>query len=176
MRRPSVDTLLDRAAAVANLGRLRTNDLPNRCQVEVNNYLASLLESELASLPLDDIRTRTRIQAQLAINRPIIAPIRRLPRELLGEIFTRSARKSPLRTLHVAATLAGVCTVWRVVACGLPKLWTKVIVKSVRAFDGYCDSFLPLALGRLWDRVEPYAPCWRSITLEGRLGILPDLR
>ncbi|KAL1674309.1 hypothetical protein EV122DRAFT_282187 [Schizophyllum commune] len=186
----SVEELLERAAAIANLGMLRTNDLPNHIQIEEINRIASLLESKLALISLDDSPTRRKILRQLDLHRSILAPIRRFPKELLIGIFFRVANESPLRTLQVATTIAGVCVVWRTVAHGLTKLWTKLVVKSLSDFDQYCELFLPITteerrpglrcddpklLWPLWDRIEPYASCWRSITLVGRLSMLPDL-
>ncbi|KAL1713985.1 hypothetical protein EV715DRAFT_210528 [Schizophyllum commune] len=190
MPRLSVDELLECAASVANLAMLRTYAEPSPIQIAAINEYTPLLESKLATLPPHDTSTRGRIQAQLDIHRSILALIRRLPKELLIEIFFLLAYESPLRTLHVAATIARVCTFWREVAHGLTRFWTKVVVKSVREFDQYCELFLPLTreklpdlrcddrkvLSSLWDRIEPYASCWRSISLEGRLSMLPDLK
>ncbi|KAL1756869.1 hypothetical protein FB107DRAFT_273519 [Schizophyllum commune] len=189
----TTDQVLERAASVANLAMLRANDLPNHMQIEAINELTSILNSELALLPSDDAsETRERILAQLALHRSILAPIRRLPKELLIDIFFRVASETPpLRILYVAVTLARVCAVWRSVVQGLSKLWMRLDVKSLSDFDQYCELFLSIPtkpnlpglrcddtelLGLLWDRIEPYASCWRSITLQGRLSILPDLK
>ncbi|KAI5886832.1 uncharacterized protein SCHCODRAFT_02692695 [Schizophyllum commune H4-8] len=190
MRRLPVDELLERAASVANLAMLRTYAEPSPIQVAAINEYTPLLESKLKSLPPHDAFTRKRILTQLDIHRSILAPIRRLPKELLIEIFFLLAYESSLRTLQVAATIAGVCAVWRAVAHGLTKLWTKLVVKSLRDIERYCQLFLPLArenlpdlrfddpmiLGSLWDGIEPYASTWRSLSIEGRLSMLPDLK
>ncbi|KAL1711784.1 hypothetical protein EV715DRAFT_214863 [Schizophyllum commune] len=190
MRRLSVDELLERAASVANLAMLRTYAEPSPIQIAAINEYTSLLESKLRSLSPDDNPTRDRILTQLDIHRSILAPIRRLPKELLIEIFFLLAYESPLRTLYVAAAVASVCTVWRTLVRGLTSLWTKVVVKTMSDFDGYCELFLPLTkeklsdlrcdnrriLRLLWDDIEPYASRWRSVTLEGRLSMLPDLK
>ncbi|KAI5891535.1 uncharacterized protein SCHCODRAFT_02668861 [Schizophyllum commune H4-8] len=187
----SVEDLLEHAAAIANLEMLRTNDLPNQFQIEEIGLNALLLESKLVSFALDDSPTRKRILRQLDLHRSILAPIRRLPKELLMDIFFRVANESPLRTLQAATIIAGVCAFWRTVAHGLTKLWTKLVVKSLTDFDRYCELFLPITteerrpglrcddpelLWPLWDRIEPYASCWRSITLVGRLDMLPNLK
>ncbi|KAL1673710.1 hypothetical protein EV122DRAFT_282736 [Schizophyllum commune] len=190
----SARVVLDRAASVANIAMLRANDLPSQIQIMSINELTALLISELASLSPDNTttsETHSRILDQLDIHRSIVAPIRRLPKELLIDIFFRVADESPFLTLHVAVTLARVCAVWRAVAHGLSKLWTRLVVKSISDFDQYCELFLPITrephlpglrcddpalLKRLWDRIEPYASCWRSITLEGSLRTFPDLR
>ncbi|KAL1673711.1 hypothetical protein EV122DRAFT_282737 [Schizophyllum commune] len=190
-RRLSVDEVLERATSVANLAMLRTYVEPSPVQIAAINEYTSLLKSKLRSLSPDDASTRDRILAQLDIHRAILAPIRRLPKELLIDIFFRLAEESPFRTLYVAVTLARVCAVWRAVAHGLSKLWSRLVVKSTNDFDQYCELFLPIPekphlpglrcddpalLKRLWDRIEPHACCWRSITLESQLSMLPDLQ
>ncbi|KAL1734949.1 hypothetical protein EV714DRAFT_201376, partial [Schizophyllum commune] len=191
LRRPSVDELLERAASVANLAMLRTYAEPSPIQIAAVNDYTALLVSKLRSLPQNDNHTRDRILAQLDIQRSILAPVRRLPKELLIDIFFRVANKTPLRSLNAAVTLSQVCAVWRAVAHGLSKLWTKLVVKSLSDFDEYCELFLPITtkerrpglrcddpeiISHLWNRIEPYASCWGSITLVGRLSKLPDLQ
>ncbi|KAL1673702.1 hypothetical protein EV122DRAFT_222117 [Schizophyllum commune] len=190
MRRLSVDELLERAASVANLAMLREYAEPSPIQIAAINEYTPLLESQLSSLPPLDASARGRIMAQLDIHRSILAPIRRLPKELLIEIFFLLAYESPLRTLQVAVTIARVCAVWRAVAHGLTKLWTKLVVGSSSDMEQYCQLFLPLTreklpdlrcdnaeiLGSLWDGFEPYASTWRSLSVEGRLSMFPDLK
>ncbi|KAL1715581.1 hypothetical protein EV715DRAFT_207120 [Schizophyllum commune] len=184
-------TILHRAASVANLAMLRAQFEPSHTQIEVIKDLTSLLESELACLsPTDTSETREKILAQLAIHRSLLAPIRRLPVELLFEIFSRIVNAYPLRTLPVATTLSHICSVWRNIVRAHAALWTKLVVKTLRDFDDYHDLFLPLTkqmplelrcddrevLKDLWDRIAPYASRWRCIELEGRLSTLPDLQ
>ncbi|KAL1734943.1 hypothetical protein EV714DRAFT_268211 [Schizophyllum commune] len=190
-RRLSVDEVMEGATSVANLAMLRTYAEPSPVQISAINEYTSLLESNLSSIPPHDASTRDRILAQLNIHRSILAPIRRLPKELLIDIFFQVANESPFRTLYVAVTFARVCTVWRAVAHGLSKLWTRLIVKSMNDFDQYCELFLPIPkkphlprlrcddpalLKRLWEGIELYVSCWRSITLESQLSMLSDLQ
>ncbi|KAL1673700.1 hypothetical protein EV122DRAFT_222123 [Schizophyllum commune] len=190
MRCLSVDKLLERAASIANLAMLRTYSEPSSLQIAAINEYTPLLESNLRSLPPHYASTRDRILAQLDIHRSLLAPIRRLPKELLINIFFLVASESPLRTLYVAVTFARVCAVWRAVAHGLTQLWTRLVVESLSDFDQYCELFLPLTgerlsdircdepriLGPLWDGIELYASCWRSVTLGSPLSVLPDLK
>ncbi|KAI5829867.1 hypothetical protein K523DRAFT_372607 [Schizophyllum commune Tattone D] len=155
-------TILERSASVANLALLRAQSEPSHTQIEVIKDLTSLLEEK--------------ILAQLAIHRSILAPIRRLPVELLSEIFSRVVNASALRNLPAATTLSHICSAWRNI--------------TLRDFDDYHELFLPLTkqmplelrcddrevLKDLWDRIAPYASRWRCIELEGRLSMLPDLQ
>ncbi|KAL1713079.1 hypothetical protein EV715DRAFT_296431 [Schizophyllum commune] len=186
----SVDELLERAASVANLAMLRTYAEPSSIQIAAIEVYTPLLESKLESLHPSDIRSRDRILAQLDIHRSILAPVRRLPVELLSEIFSRVQKMTPLRTLQVATVMSHVCFTWRTVARGHGALWTKVVVKTMDDFDKYCERFLPISgkvplelrgddreiLGDLWDRIALYAPRWRRITLMADLSMLPDLQ
>lgn len=187
----TMDELLERASSVANLAMLRTYAEPSPMQIAAINEYTPLLESELNFLPPNDAYTRERILAQLDIHRSVLAPIRRLPKELLIEIFFLVAYESSLRTLQVAVTIARVCAVWRAVAHGLTKFWTRVVVRTPSDFDQYCELFLPITtqenrpglrcddpkiLWDLWERIEPCTSCWGSITIEGQLSMLPDLK
>ena len=190
MRRLSVEERLERAASVANLAMLRSYSEPSHIQIQTINWLTFLLESDLRTLPPDDTPTRMRILDQLDINQSILAPIRRLPLELLSYIFSLVVEDAPLRTVNTAAALSRICAAWRKVARAHPALWTTVYVESLKGFDEYRELFLPLTKGRplelrcddleiledLWDRMTPYAHRWRRITLGARLGKLPDLK
>ncbi|KAL1703650.1 hypothetical protein EV121DRAFT_207462 [Schizophyllum commune] len=190
MRRLSVDELLERAASVANLAMLRTYAEPSPLQIAAINEYTPLLESELRSLPPSDSPFRDRIQAQLDIHRSILAPIRRLPVELLFEIFSWVQENEPLRSLQAGTAVSHVCFTWRTVARGHGLLWTKVVVETLDDFDKYCERFLPMAtrvplelrcdnrkiIRDLWDRIAPYESRWRRITLVGDLSMFPDLQ
>ncbi|KAI4522048.1 hypothetical protein K525DRAFT_284147 [Schizophyllum commune Loenen D] len=190
MPRQSAQSILERAASVANLAMLRTCSRPSHIQIETINDLTSLLEYRLASLAPNDTSTRKRILTQLDIHRSLLTPIRRLPVELICHIFYFAAYESPLLALHVAVTISRVCTVWREIVHGLTELWTKVVVQSVPDFDDYCELFLPLTQGKppdlrcddrkilrsLWDRIVLCASRWRTLSLEGQLSMLPDLQ
>ncbi|KAL1729864.1 hypothetical protein EV714DRAFT_284564 [Schizophyllum commune] len=168
---------------------LRTYSKPSHIQIELINWLTFLLESELRSIPPDDTLT-SKILNQLAINRSILAPIRRLPIELLSEIFFLVLEESPLRSLQAATTMSHVCRGWRNVTRELGALWTKVVVETLDDFEEYCERFLPMTnhlplelrcdnpdiIWDLWDVMAPYASRWRRITLGARLSMLQDLK
>ncbi|KAL1743091.1 hypothetical protein HDZ31DRAFT_41737, partial [Schizophyllum fasciatum] len=64
---------------------------------------------------------------RLAIVRSMLAPIRRLPAELLSEIFAVAGGLcKPTLRMKAARTLAEICTIWRATARGTPSLWTCV--------------------------------------------------
>ncbi|KAI5886829.1 uncharacterized protein SCHCODRAFT_02752431 [Schizophyllum commune H4-8] len=189
-RHLSLKERLERAASVANVAMLRTYSEPSHVQISTINWLTFLLESGLRTLPPDDAFTRTKILNQLDISRSILAPIRRLPVELLSYIFSIVVKGSPLRTLNVAVTLSHICIAWRRVARAHAALWTTVVIESLVDFDKYRELFFPLTkdmtlelrcdaheiLPDLWDRMALYTSRWRRITLGAHLSVLPELK
>ena len=65
---------------------------------------------------------RAELQKQVAKTLAYLSPIRRLPLELLREIFMRSFEDHPCS----AWVLAAVCTSWRRLALRIPLIWSKV--------------------------------------------------
>ncbi|KAL1701997.1 hypothetical protein EV121DRAFT_179905, partial [Schizophyllum commune] len=73
------------------------------------------------------LTVRKRLLRQIALQHSLVAPIWRLPSEILSRIFIH------VDALHgddlqwdvrsVLRTLARVCHVWRVAACATPQLW-----------------------------------------------------
>lgn len=169
---------------------LRTYSEPSHIQIQTIDWHTFLLESKLRLIPLDDTPTRKKILDQLAINRSILAPIRRLPVEIQSEIFSCVQRLSPLRSLQVMTVISHVCYTWRAAARGHGTLWTKVVVEKLGDFDDYCERYLPMTravplelrcdnreiLPDLWDLIAPYASRWRRITLVADLSMLPNLK
>ncbi|KAL1734973.1 hypothetical protein EV714DRAFT_201394 [Schizophyllum commune] len=190
MCRVSVDELLERAASVTNLAMLREYAKPSPIQIAAINEYTPLLESKLSALSPSDAPTRERILAQLNIHRSILAPIRRLPIELLCDIFLLVLEEYPLRTLQAATIVSHVCVTWRNVAREHGALWTKAVVETLDDFDDYCERFLPMAkhvplelrcdnhkiIWDLWDRMTPFASRWRRITLGACLSTLRGLK
>lgn len=71
---------------------------------------------------------RVRLEEQAFQARAYLSPIRRLPTELLRDIFTWSFEEYPC----CAWVLAGVCVPWRRLALKMPKIWSKVCYHSLR--------------------------------------------
>jgi hypothetical protein len=75
-----------------------------------------------------------RLDNELDLIRPILSPIRRVPPEILGEIFASiPADKhplSPIRTYQsTLCTLCLVCKAWKDAAQSLPRLWSNLNVE-----------------------------------------------
>lgn len=79
---------------------------------------------------------RTDICEQLMLRRSVLSPIRRLPAEILGEIFLFAAEGCSMIWPRPNGTkadedsmpwlLGKICSFWRSVALSLPKLWVEI--------------------------------------------------
>ncbi|KAI5889024.1 uncharacterized protein SCHCODRAFT_01038978, partial [Schizophyllum commune H4-8] len=113
---------LERAATRANIGYLRSGVAPLLPEeIKFIKDDSANLESELHHVDEEIARLqalRDQIRKQLAISRTMVAPIRRLPPELLAHIFTALADTSTdsCRTRTISTTIACVSTNWRAVA------------------------------------------------------------
>ncbi|KAG8737847.1 hypothetical protein FRC10_007600 [Ceratobasidium sp. 414] len=98
----------------------------------------SEIDLELLSLQLEEEKLkRTRVTLASERNRSrTLAPVQKLPSEILAAIFTlsngrytRCDRTTDLRAAHVSPTvLAGVCSTWRQLALRSPPLWSNVYI------------------------------------------------
>ncbi|TRM58101.1 hypothetical protein BD626DRAFT_438652 [Schizophyllum amplum] len=139
------------------------------------------------------------ISVQLKINQSVASPVRRLPPELLSEVFVRL-----LDTAHTASnkfflamhTISHVCTSWRTTARNTPRLWTNisslVLLPSSRQISytrhvsdqaALCGT-LPLHIFHMkpaivdktlvpfMARLRPHAAQWRTLILKGDCAAL----
>ncbi|KAL1702783.1 hypothetical protein EV121DRAFT_293023 [Schizophyllum commune] len=115
----------------------RTGDPSSTTQADAN-YLRELDESlEAEELTLHVIfehlsYTLDRTTQQRQLNRALLAPVRRLPREILSEIFLFAAASSSrlesrsAYPVHRKYAFATVCRMWRSVALNTPDLWVDI--------------------------------------------------
>jgi len=97
-------------------------------------------------LMLDDLReTQESTLAEIASLRSLLAPIRRLPPELLTDIFTyclphqRFIRPAPDQA---PLLLAQICATWRHASISIPTLWTSLQLRGFQT-DTLGDEPLP---------------------------------
>ncbi|KAE9405249.1 hypothetical protein BT96DRAFT_346395 [Gymnopus androsaceus JB14] len=125
------DTLKSPYASLIN-----TNHIPSPTELaELESFLVkpeqelSQLESEITRL--QDIlggllAERERAQAFIKPHRVLMSPVRRLPAEILGEMFVRClpTARNPVRSLNeVPLLLTTICQNWRHVAFSTAPLW-----------------------------------------------------
>ncbi|KAJ3850959.1 hypothetical protein EV368DRAFT_66155 [Lentinula lateritia] len=118
---------------------LNTNYLPSHAQRrEIESFLfgpqqeLSRLETEILRVRviLDDLQSqRAEVRQYVKIHRGLLAPIRRLPVEVLTEIFVLclSTERYPVRSLREAPLLLTmICRHWREVTLKSPSLWNSL--------------------------------------------------
>ncbi|KAJ7152599.1 hypothetical protein C8R43DRAFT_1189533 [Mycena crocata] len=108
--------------------------------------LAKIVAEAQASID-DMLREKFIVQETIAQTRAYLSPIRRLPGELLRELFMWCFEGHPC----CAWVLSAVCTTWRQQALGIPRIWSKI-----RLFTNQSSS--PDTI-RLWlERSGPTVP------------------
>ncbi|KAI5900365.1 uncharacterized protein SCHCODRAFT_02661889 [Schizophyllum commune H4-8] len=132
----SVTEAIRDARTVANMAHLRDGYIPSdleaaaiRLKAEQLHKIDLELGEQIASLQAD----RNAIRRQIAVHRALVSSYRRIPAEILSEIFTLALpddwgkRKTMLGTRRRVLDFAGVCTSWRTVAhTMMPRLWTEL--------------------------------------------------
>ncbi|KAI6116251.1 hypothetical protein F5141DRAFT_1212859 [Pisolithus sp. B1] len=135
------------------------------------SYQLSIAQS--AFWKLEALQTRlegsaSRVRLSAISHKALTSPIRRIPPEVLGEIFYRCLPTAPYvtpRDVESPMVLTQVCRHWRAVAMSTPRLWTSITLHVDLATDeGYrsmCEAWLgrakslPLAMRVLNDLDSP---------------------
>ena len=81
------------------------------------------------------LRERLALEAKVSHTMAYIAPIRRLPNELIRHIFMCNFDDYPC----CGWVLAAVCSLWRRLALSMPNLWSKV--RIIVHAKTYCPTF-----------------------------------
>ncbi|KAJ7467779.1 hypothetical protein B0H11DRAFT_1664285, partial [Mycena galericulata] len=122
---------------------LNSNEPPEVSFVPFIHSVVSRTGARLASL--DDEISSLRAQLELLEkeraslfsyhmqNKGIVSPLRRMPPEVLGEIFSWTL-PSPVETWSCSRfdespwVLTHICSRWRAISIALPSLWSQVII------------------------------------------------
>jgi len=94
-------------------------------------YDMKLYDAEISSLHVridQPNREKRALQKQVVIGQSLSAPIRRLPNEILAEIFQFACYAGFYTEIPCVFHFASVCTVWRSVALSTPWLWARLFV------------------------------------------------
>ncbi|KAI5894512.1 uncharacterized protein SCHCODRAFT_02617182 [Schizophyllum commune H4-8] len=126
------EDLLKQATSVANLDLQRNGFVPSTSEVQHIHELSHALSSELPTIDAEIERLdglRKRVFTQLDVHKSITSPVRRLPLEILSEVFAilydeeiESWDKAYI-TIYI---LSRVCSTWRALARGTPRLWLEI--------------------------------------------------
>ena len=79
-------------------------------------------------------RKRTHIQESIDDFNTILAPVRRLPMDVLGLIFTyclATHRNSVMRASEAPILLTQICYDWRSIALSIPQLWSRLYIPTL---------------------------------------------
>ena len=101
---------------------------------------------------------RTVLEDQLSRTLAYLSPMRRLPMELLREIFVWSFEVHPCS----AWVLAAVCTSWRRLALRIPLIWSKVSTFRLSPSSSYSIT------RSVWIRLECGSPCCSIVPVFSR--------
>ncbi|KAJ3535960.1 hypothetical protein NMY22_g6248 [Coprinellus aureogranulatus] len=140
----------------------------------------SALDKEIEELQqLLDLRRadQQRLQDGVQAHMSLVSPIRRLPAEILQQIFLlcRAAHRMPvIRKEEAPLLLTSVCRGWRDLALGTPELWDSIHIPIRYDFDQECPKFYFHIAERWLDRAKQaplsislYADCYGKATAEG---------
>lgn len=122
MQRPEPPTAVSRAEAQAQIES-------NRKKMQSVSETIASTEDKLAQI-INEYRsvirvlhkTRQELEDEVSLALAYISPIRTLPHELLRHIFLLNFEDQPC----CAWGLAAVCSLWRRLVLGMPRMWSKV--------------------------------------------------
>lgn len=132
---------------ISNLRLLATtNTPPSPHEATCLREVTTRLEGQLDNLKGDILRLDGqlqllkynvgRLESELDFIRPISSLIRRLPPEIIGEIFSHlpPTRRNAVNTYqNVVRTLCLVCKAWRDAVQSLPRLWSTLVLEMPMA-------------------------------------------
>ncbi|KAL1699046.1 hypothetical protein EV121DRAFT_284378 [Schizophyllum commune] len=120
-------TPLDRARQAAHLDMQRDGVILSESQKQCIAQSTKELRAEIARLDA----LRLELIAQIDINNSILAPVSKLPNEIMTFIFDLALADVRVRDKNFGEpSLARVCRVWRTVALSTPQLWTEVNIPT----------------------------------------------
>ncbi|EDR15522.1 uncharacterized protein LACBIDRAFT_301988 [Laccaria bicolor S238N-H82] len=122
---------------------LDTNYVPNDPEIDHIKKLLSEPLAQLADLDKEIVRTRATLKNligkhgalhnKIKAHRALISPVRRLPPDVLGEIFFHCLpqHRNPAMSAKEAPVLLGrVCSSWRTIVLSTPRLWARIHIPT----------------------------------------------
>ncbi|KAJ2926633.1 hypothetical protein H1R20_g10463, partial [Candolleomyces eurysporus] len=116
--------------------------------LSTSNAVPDPLEAEAAQSELDKIQLLLRkLEKQQQLLRTVLSPLRRIPLEVLGEIFSFTLPVIQDEDFQRALiNLCLVCRRWRDAAFAVPQFWTHLLLDLGRTSIRYDDAQLWLSL------------------------------
>ncbi|KAF8143345.1 hypothetical protein K438DRAFT_1876203 [Mycena galopus ATCC 62051] len=179
--------------------QLGTNYCP--ADTELTQIKALLVEPYLRLKAMDDkigvlrealdklVEERDALGAYVEAHKALISPVRRLPHDIIEEIFTAclpTHRNCVMSATEAPVLLGRICRSWRVISLSTPRLWSRLhIVEPTRPYNSSPYALSPglyeakvtqrLEVANIWLRRSGTCPL--SISVESNLdhGVSPPL-
>ncbi|KAL0576982.1 hypothetical protein V5O48_004992 [Marasmius crinis-equi] len=142
---------------------------------DMGNYEAEISKLKATILTLEAIQTGLR--KTMGKYKALLAPIHRLPSEVLLEIFVRHCEQNSLggydcKYLPAACTVSSVCGRWREIAIAAPRLWSSFTIDfgAWSLYHGVEGTQKAADLTRLFLHRSKTAPLDIRILLDVRAG------
>ncbi|KAJ7198365.1 hypothetical protein GGX14DRAFT_573606 [Mycena pura] len=161
---------------------LLTNSVPSDIQLnEIHSFIGSakakitILDDQISQMQ----RTLVRLESQRAeladlvkSHHGVVSTIRRLPRDILREVFSHylGAIVPPLHSPEALLHLVGVCAPWRAIALASPLLWRHIRLTGRREICEDSGKFQQISL-----QLQRSAPVALSIHVENPSSRVMDL-
>ncbi|KAJ7644617.1 hypothetical protein FB45DRAFT_1053328 [Roridomyces roridus] len=186
------------ALATLMLGQTATSGFERQVRGLIEAAEANLVRIESQIQDLMGLRDRER--ELIAALKPLVAPIRKLPAELLGHIFLLAVDSASdwhrIQWLERVLVISQVCGQWRRLACGTPRLWNRplkvnlgkapsdtYLATTKTFFERSASLPIPILLAGETPEAAPLVKCiyglaprWRSLSFDdSSLSKLCDL-
>ncbi|KAJ7593242.1 hypothetical protein C8J56DRAFT_493915 [Mycena floridula] len=180
-----IPELLASSSPLSEAERVYLNQL-----LDTSNDEISRLTAAIDKLVLE----RGKLQSNVVAYKAVLAPIRRLPEDMLREIFVNclpSNKPAAIAITDAPLLLGRICRSWREIALSTPGLWASIHVQFLHQFDSFrvqrlCDEAhawisrsgtCPLTIGVTCRNDDPIANTflqsltelsrrWRSVDIE----------
>ncbi|KAJ6478810.1 hypothetical protein C8R47DRAFT_1322937 [Mycena vitilis] len=167
--------------------RLRTNYCPTDDEhLEIQGLLVEptirlkRLDDEIADLQkaMDKLaEERDSLGAFVAAHKALISPARRLPLDIIQEIFVACLQPTHRSDCVMSASeapvpLGRICSTWRAISLSTPRLWARIHITEPQFYPGYSDpasnehnkTVQRLEITKTW--LDRSGDCPLSISLE----------
>ncbi|KAJ3536900.1 hypothetical protein NMY22_g5828 [Coprinellus aureogranulatus] len=136
---------------------LSSNDPPQAQEIGVIENVVTVIDEEIEGLEAQLEKIRLKRQQYQSL----LSPLRRMPLDVLGEIFSHTAGSEELESLKQTVTLCLVCKAWREAAYATHRLWRHI---EIDATSGALSE---------WERVESWIS--RSGAAPKKLSVLSGI-
>ncbi|KAJ7498129.1 hypothetical protein B0H11DRAFT_1998796 [Mycena galericulata] len=184
---------------------MTTNEPPNGPELAYIRAVVSKTGPRLACLDDEILRLKAQLkqlEKDRAVlseyhtqNTAIISPLRRMPPEILGEIFSWTLPLAVLDARESPWVLTRVCSLWRAVSISEPSLWSLVHINFPQN-DAYPLTMIETHIQRaqtlkihffgctkkdarpqvqMFKLLSDHSDCWEELTLQLTADLVPHL-